>query len=78
MKYSPPSEDSHSAPGAEYILCEFAPECENKVKNHAWGRIKATDWFFSKSEDKAYCPEHIPEWVKRWREKAAMKRHEER
>lgn len=42
--------------------------CEERVKNHAWGRIKAEGWFFTK-KGKAYCPSHIPAWVEKWREK---------
>ena len=43
-------------------------ECEASIPDHAWGRIKASDWFFSK-DGKSYCPAHVPEWVEAWRER---------
>lgn len=53
----------------EYILCDGDPDCEAKIKNHAWGKIKAEGWFFSKAKgeipEKAYCPDHLPEWKKK-------------
>lgn len=45
------------------------PECREKVKNHRWGKTKAVGWFFSREDDKAYCPKHVPEWVEEWRKK---------
>lgn len=56
--------------GAEFILCEQA-NCPNKVKNHKWGQIKAPGWFFTKTTDKAYCPDHHPDWVTLWRKRKA-------
>jgi hypothetical protein len=34
-----------------------------------WSRTKAHDqgWFFPRDEDKAFCPDHNPPWVARWR-----------
>jgi hypothetical protein len=40
--------------------------CENKLPNHAWGRIKATDWFQQK-DGTIWCPDHHPAWVAAWR-----------
>ena len=44
--------------------------CGNFYKDHRWGHIKAHDegWFFSKTSKKAWCPDHIPNWVKQYRE----------
>lgn len=51
----------------EWITCDGPdPNCEQKIKNHAWGKIKAEGWFMMK-DDKSYCPNHIPDWVKKWR-----------
>jgi hypothetical protein len=44
--------------------------CDRTVANHRWGKIKATGWFFAK-DGTAYCPEHVPEWVQKWRETRA-------
>lgn len=43
-------------------------DCEAEAADHKWGRIKAGEagWFFTR-DGKAYCPSHIPEWVKKWR-----------
>ena len=61
------------SPDGEYILCESQPDCDSKIKNHAWGQIKSEGWFFTKPKDgepsKAYCPAHHPDWVKTWRSK---------
>lgn len=53
----------------KWTLCS-EPNCDNKFKNHAWGQIKADDWFHQKNGDH-WCPEHIPEWVEEWRAKRA-------
>lgn len=50
---------------ANFKFCSF-PECDSRIKDHAWGHIKASDWFFQKNGD-SWCPEHIPEWVEGWR-----------
>lgn len=34
---------------------------------HAQMRARAEGWFFSRREDAAYCPEHVPAWVAEWR-----------
>ena len=50
----------------ETEICCLADGCPNTIKNHAWGKIKAEGWFFSR-DGSAYCPEHVPEWVDAWR-----------
>lgn len=41
--------------------------CEATVPNHYWGRVTASSaWFFQK-DGRAWCPEHLPEWVADWR-----------
>lgn len=56
----------------EWFECD-QPECETKVKNHAWGYIKAEGWFFSRDGERGYCPEHVPAWVSEWRKKRKKK-----
>lgn len=55
------------AEDGEFLVCD-EPGCENKIKNHRWGKIKAEGWFFTK-KGIAYCPEHEPAFVKDWRKK---------
>lgn len=63
----------------EWVVCDHLSEdkkndCEAKIKNHAWGRIKAEGWFFSRDPDRAYCPNHIPSWVAEWRARKKEKK----
>lgn len=51
-----------------YVHC-VGPDCTEKVADHRWGKTKAVGWFFSREDDKAYCPAHVPEWVEAWRKK---------
>lgn len=46
------------------ITC-YVPGCENQIKDHYWGKVKS-GWFLQK-DGTAYCVEHIPEWVEKWR-----------
>jgi hypothetical protein len=50
----------------QYIECA-GEGCKRKVPNHYWGKVKATDWFFSRDGKDAFCPEHLPTWVETWR-----------
>lgn len=50
-----------------YKNCSYEG-CENKLPNHAWGRIKAEGWF-QQRDGNIWCPDHIPEWVEEWRKK---------
>lgn len=59
--------------GREFIHCAI-PNCPAKIKDHAWGHIQASDWFFSQKEDRAFCPDHIPEWVEAWRARKKLER----
>lgn len=50
------------------------PGCDRTIEDHKWARIKdGSDWFFEKAteehDERAWCPDHHPEWVKGWREK---------
>jgi len=56
-------------PDHQHVRCDH-PGCEAKIKNHAWGKIRAEGWFFQRN-GKAYCPDHLPEWVDKWRGKRA-------
>lgn len=42
--------------------------CEAQIKNNRWARTKASNWFFTR-DNKAYCPDHHPDWVAGWRAK---------
>jgi hypothetical protein len=55
----------------EYIVCD-EEGCENKIKNHKWGKIKAEGWVFTERWNKPredWCPEHIPAWWAEWKRK---------
>lgn len=56
----------------EYVTC--AEEgCDEKIKNHAWGKIKASEWF-QQQDGTVWCPKHIPEWVEEWRKRKAAEK----
>lgn len=60
----------------EYIICD-QEGCDERVKNHRWGKTKAEGWFFfSRETDEAWCPAHIPTWVTQWRERKAQRMRE--
>lgn len=44
------------------------PGCAASAKDDRWAKIKAHDagWFEQK-DGTAWCPEHVPDWVARWR-----------
>lgn len=47
-----------------YVFCED-PDCFKMADvRHRWSRNPG--WFLMKN-GKAYCPQHIPEWVESWR-----------
>jgi hypothetical protein len=50
--------------------------CEAAHPGGKWGTMKADreGWFHSYQEEKAYCPDHVPEWVAGWRAKKAAER----
>lgn len=56
----------------EWLLCS-EDGCEAKIKNHAWGKIKAEGWLQLRTGP-AYCPDHLPEWYEEW----AMRKADER
>lgn len=41
--------------------------CTNKIPDNYWSKTKNSDWFFSREQQKSFCPDHIPEWVEEWR-----------
>jgi hypothetical protein len=41
-------------------------QCDRSIAGHKWGKIQSEGWFFSKNGS-AYCPDHIPDWVDKWR-----------
>lgn len=50
--------------------CDHEDGCEKTCPNHKWGHLRAhkEGWFFSKDRH-AFCPDHRPEWVEKWRER---------
>ena len=44
------------------------PSCSAWHPSGKWGNIRAADagWFHAK-DGTAYCPKHIPKWVRKWR-----------
>lgn len=48
-----------------YTQCD-AEGCKARVRDHAWGVIKADGWFFQKNGD-SWCPDHIPDWYWEWK-----------
>lgn len=54
--------------GGSRVRCD-GPDCAAAVENHRWGRTKAAGWFFTRDDDQAWCPEHVPDWVAEWRAK---------
>lgn len=61
----------------KFVICDGVDEvdcdtfsCTASIPNHYWGKVKeGALWFFSRTDEKAYCPEHIPAWVAKWRKK---------
>jgi hypothetical protein len=45
----------------EHVICDYPLGCDEKIKNHKWGHIKAVGWLFQKNGN-AFCPKHVPEW----------------
>lgn len=41
--------------------------CPANHPDHYWGHVRASEWFHARN-GKAWCPEHLPGWVKPWRE----------
>lgn len=44
--------------------------CEKSIRLHMWGKAEAyaEGWFFQKNGD-LWCPDHLPDWVSKWRAK---------
>jgi hypothetical protein len=51
--------------------------CTASHPSGRWGAIRADrdGWFHSLAEEKAFCPEHVPDWVPAWRARQAAKLH---
>jgi hypothetical protein len=47
----------------QFIVCNV-PDCVEQIRNHRWGKTKASDWFFSRDDKVALCPKHRPHWKK--------------
>lgn len=49
--------------------------CDATFKNHRWGKQAAQDigWFFQR-DGKAFCPDHVPEWVEGWRHTQSIRK----
>jgi hypothetical protein len=50
--------------------------CTASFPGSKWAAVKAGSegWFFSRAEDKAYCPAHEPDWVPAWRARRGQAR----
>jgi hypothetical protein len=52
-----------------WIVCDSAFGCEQKFRNHKWGRIRgAVGWFFTRNGKFAFCPTHVPDHIVKWKE----------
>lgn len=49
------------------VRCED-PSCGARHQGGKWGTIRAGErgWFHAR-DGRAYCPKHVPKWVKKWR-----------
>lgn len=44
------------------------PGCTAWFTDHRWGATKAhKDGWFHQKDGNSWCPEHVPDWVERWR-----------
>ena len=49
----------------KWVVCDSLLVCEAKIRNHYWGRVKnGVAWFFTRDNKYAFCPEHLPHFVK--------------
>lgn len=56
------------------VYCRMSVECDAHFPNHRWGRIKAhSEGWYEGKDGHAYCPQHVPDWVKTWRRKKEKK-----
>jgi hypothetical protein len=55
------------SPDGRMNYCDYEGGCSLMCPHNMWGQIKAhPDWFFGR-DGKAFCPDHLPEWVPGWR-----------
>lgn len=46
------------------------PDCPATHPSGKWGNIRAArDGWFESRNGEAYCPKHVPSWVRKWRQK---------
>jgi hypothetical protein len=45
--------------------------CPAEILGDKHSKIRAQErgWFFSRKEERVYCPAHVPDWVAGWRER---------
>lgn len=50
-----------------------APNCENTYATHRWGKTRAhTDGWFLQKDGSSWCPDHLPDWLAEWRQRARL------
>lgn len=56
------------------LMCANS-RCSKSIADNKFSHIRASaaGWFFSREHDTAYCPKHVPRWVKAWRKKHAKR-----
>lgn len=64
--------DFGDPPPVGLVRCDH-PGCASTHPDHAWGHIKASEWFHG-LDGAVWCPEHLPAWVGPWRERRAAAR----
>jgi hypothetical protein len=55
--------------GTTYVICDH-PGCTNQFKlTYLDIASPGSEGWFQKKDGDAWCPDHIPEWVAKWRAK---------
>lgn len=54
-------------PPEGHLVCAYPGRCTQSIPNNSWAKTKSG--FFERKDGQVFCPDHIPAWVKEWREK---------
>lgn len=67
---------SHATDNPVYCARKGDLGCRASTPGGKFNIIRAAEagWFFSRQDECAYCPAHVPDWVPAWREKQAARR----
>jgi hypothetical protein len=62
--------------GAPWSCARTDLNCAETTPRNKFSVIRASEagWFFSREEEAAYCPAHVPDWVPAWRAKQAARK----